>query len=78
MQLTVGDASQLLKVSESTIYRWIKQEGMPARRIGDQIRFNDADLFEWATRKNLAVSPELFSRGERMRTSVPDVTAAMA
>lgn len=60
MQLSVKDAARLLNVSEKSIYRWIKQEVIPAYRINDQFRFNRAELLEWATSRRIQISPEIF------------------
>ena len=38
MQLTVRDVSEVLDVTESTVTRWIKQRGLPARHVGGQYR----------------------------------------
>jgi len=61
LNLTVRDAAQLLSVSEKTVYRWITQQKLPASRIGDQYRFNRAELLEWATTHQAKVSPALFA-----------------
>src|ERR1035437_6212671 len=60
MQLTVKDAARLLNISEKTVYRWIKQEIIPVYRINEQLRFNRAELLEWATSRRIQVSPEIF------------------
>ncbi len=60
MQLSVRDASRLLKVSERTIYRWISEGSIPSYRIQDQHRFNRVELLEWATSRRIPVSPEIF------------------
>ncbi|MBN2720180.1 MAG: PTS sugar transporter subunit IIA [Proteobacteria bacterium] len=65
MNLTVRDAAQLLSVSEKTIYRWIARQKLPTARIGDQYRFNRAELLEWATANQVRVSPALFSEDSR-------------
>lgn len=49
MRLSVKDVAGLLKVSEKTIYRWIKQETIPCYRVNEQFRFNRSELLEWAT-----------------------------
>lgn len=59
MDLTVRDATRFFKVSEKTIYRWIKEKGLPTQRVQDQYRFSRASLLEWAWSKNLSVSPEI-------------------
>src|SRR3990170_3165662 len=43
--LTVADAAALLRVSQSTIWRWINEDELPAYRIGHRrIRVRRADL----------------------------------
>ena len=61
MDLSVRDSAQLLKVSEKTIYRWVKQGKLPAYRINEQYRFNRAELLEWATSQRLNVSADIFA-----------------
>ena len=51
-------------VSEKTIYRWIKQQSIPAYRVQDQYRFNRAEILEWATSRRLNVSSEIFAEPE--------------
>jgi nitrogen PTS system EIIA component len=60
MQLTVRDVSKLLNISERTLYRWIKEEKIPAYRIHDQYRFNRSEILEWATANKIGVSHEIF------------------
>ncbi|MDY0268296.1 PTS sugar transporter subunit IIA [Trichloromonas sp.] len=59
MNLSVKDAARLLNVSEKTIYRWIKQEVVPAYRVHEQYRFNRVELLEWATSRRMGVTAEL-------------------
>jgi PTS system nitrogen regulatory IIA component len=65
MDLSVRDSAQLLKVSEKTIYRWVKQGKLPAYRINEQYRFNRAELLEWATSQRLNVGRHLRRAGQR-------------
>jgi nitrogen PTS system EIIA component len=60
MDLGVHESAQLLKVSEKTIYRWVKQGKLPAYRVNEQYRFNRAELLEWATSQRLNVSADIF------------------
>ncbi len=60
MTLSVRDVAKLLDVSEKTVYRWVSQQRLPASRIGDQYRFNRAELLEWATANQVRVSPKIF------------------
>jgi PTS system nitrogen regulatory IIA component len=60
VQLSVADVAQLLNVSEKTVYRWVQQGKLPAYRLGQQLRFNKAELLEWATQQRVAISPDAF------------------
>lgn len=77
MQLTVKDAARLLNVAEKTVYRWIKQEIVPVYRINEQLRFNRAELLEWATSRRIQVSPEIFVEAEKPQTPLPSLTDAI-
>ncbi len=77
MQLSVKDAAAILNVSEKTIYRWIKQEAIPAYRINEQYRFNRAELLEWATSRRIQVSPEIFTEGDRNALPLPSLAEAL-
>ncbi len=77
MQLSVKDAASVLNVSEKTIYRWIKQETIPAYRINEQFRFNRAELLEWATSRRIQVSPNIFSEGDESMVALPSLSDAL-
>lgn len=77
MQLTVRDVSKLLNVSERTIYRWIKEESIPAYRIHDQYRFNRAEILEWATAHKIGISHEIFHEPEDKTAPVFKLTEAL-
>lgn len=77
MQLTVQDAARLLDVPEKTIHRWIKQKVIPAYRINEQLRFNRAELLEWATSRGMRISPELFPDTEAANEALPTLSAAL-
>lgn len=78
MQLTVRDAARLLNLSEKTVYRWIKKETIPAWRVGDQYRFNRAELLEWATSRRHPLSPEIFQETPQPGTPLGTLTQALA
>ncbi len=65
MELTVRDVTRILRVSEKTVYRWIRQGTLPAYRVNEQYRFNRAELQEWATSRRINVSPEILEEPER-------------
>lgn len=43
----VRDVAQLLKVSQKTVYRLVRAEAIPHKRIGNQIKFLIPQLLEW-------------------------------
>lgn len=77
MQLSVKDTAQILNVSEKTIYRWIKQEAIPAYRINEQLRFNRAELLEWATARRIKISPDIFHENEHSQILLPSLSDAL-
>jgi PTS system nitrogen regulatory IIA component len=77
MNLSVRDAAGLLKVSEKTIYRWIKQQAVPAYRVQEQYRFNRAELLEWATSRRLNVSSAIFLEPEAEGQPIPSLLSAL-
>jgi PTS system nitrogen regulatory IIA component len=77
MQLTVRDVSDLLKVSEKTVYRWIEVGKIPGYRLSGQYRFNRAELLEWATANRLPVSLAAFYEREAPLVPPPELPAAL-
>lgn len=77
MNLSVRDTARLLTVSEKTIYRWIKQQWIPAYRVQDQYRFNRVEILEWATSRRLNVSSEIFEEPEAAGQPIPSLVEAM-
>ncbi len=77
MNLSVKDAARLLSVSEKTIYRWIKQDVVPAYRVHEQYRFNRAELLEWATSRRMGVATELLHEPESDATPPPLLSDAL-
>jgi nitrogen PTS system EIIA component len=77
MNLSVKDAAGLLKVSEKTIYRWIKQEIVPAYKVHEQYRFNRAELLEWATARRISLPPEVLLEPETGALPLPTLGEAL-
>ena len=65
-ELSVKDAAELLRVSEKTIYRWIRQGVIPAFRFQGQYRFDRSELQAWARYKRIGstAKPPAPSEGE--------------
>jgi nitrogen PTS system EIIA component len=78
MTLTVKDVARMFDISEKTVYRWIKQEAIPAYRINEQIRFNRTELLEWATSRRIHVSPEIFMESEVSNLPLPGLADALS
>jgi PTS system nitrogen regulatory IIA component len=77
MQLGVRETAALMNVSEKTIYRWIKQNRLPAFRINEQYRFNRAELLEWATAQRINVSADIFGEPEKGKVPIPGLAEAL-
>ncbi len=65
MQLTARDAARLLGVPEATLERWLRSGELAATRVNEQYRFNKIDLLEFATARNLEISPQLLAEVEQ-------------
>jgi PTS system nitrogen regulatory IIA component len=70
MKLDVREASRVLAVSESQIYRWVEAGEMPCSLMNHQPFFSRAELLEWATERRLPVSVELFETLEDEESGV--------
>ena len=77
MQLSVKDAATLLNVSDETVYKWVRQEDIPSHTVNEQIRFNRAELLEWATCRNIPVSPGLFDAKKPGKAGLPTLAEAL-
>jgi PTS system nitrogen regulatory IIA component len=77
MQLAVKDVAKLLNVNEKTIYRWLKQGTLPAYQVGNQYRFNKAELLEWATSRQIGVSADLFQEPENGQAHIRGLLEAL-
>ncbi|TBR18656.1 helix-turn-helix domain-containing protein [bacterium] len=63
MDLSLRDAAKAMGVSESTLSRWVNEEGLTAYLINGRYRFNRVDLLEWAGHRKLPVGA-LFGSAE--------------
>ena len=55
MRLTARNVGEMLKVSEATVVQWVKRRGLPGQRIGDWLRFNWSEVFDWALAHQMKV-----------------------
>lgn len=77
MTLTVREAAQLLRVSEKTVYRWIADRRLPARRIGDQFRLSRGELLDWVAANRAEASIELYTEPDDEQASLPSLAEAL-
>lgn len=45
--MTVDDVCKYLVARKETVYRWIKNNGMPAHRVGKRWMFQRAAIDQW-------------------------------
>jgi excisionase family DNA binding protein len=65
----VNEVADYLRVHRSTIYRLLRQHGIPAFRIGSDWRFNIEEIDRWRERQAAAhvAEPEIESRAKAGR-----------
>lgn len=78
MQLSVQQAAAFLNVSVETVHKWVQRDAIPAHRVGGEPRFIRAELLEWATSRNLGVSPALFRDDAAGAAGNPSLADALA
>ncbi len=59
MDLKIKDISELLQVSEKTVYRWIMGSKIPAYRINHQYRFDKTEINEWILKNKINFSDKI-------------------
>ncbi len=55
--LTPQEVSNLLRVSVYTVRRWIKQEDLPAYKVGRLWRIKKIDLDAWLSKQRPTLTP---------------------
>mgnify|MGYP000979042869 FL=1 len=76
MKLTVRDVSELLRVSEKTVYRWISDRKLPGYRMSGQYRFSRAEVLGWATANKLNMPVDALQE-EEMGQPLPTLADAL-
>ena len=77
MQLNVRDVASILRVPENAIYRWVRSENLPASNVCGEYRFNPAELVEWASVRDLDISPEFLQNADVRSQDTPNLAAAL-
>lgn len=60
MDLKIKDVAELLRVSETTVRRWLTMRKIPAYRLNHQYRFNRTEIEEWVMSHTGEKRKELF------------------
>lgn len=47
---TVAEIAEYLCVEPRTVYVWVREKGMPARKAGDELRFDPDEVERWTMR----------------------------
>jgi excisionase family DNA binding protein len=47
---TVAEIAEYLRVEPRTVYVWVREKGMPARKAGDELRFDPDEVERWTMR----------------------------
>lgn len=64
--LKVGQLADYLQVRRPTIYRWIRDHGLPALKVGTRWRFRQEDIDEWME-KSISSNFDEVPKNERAR-----------
>ena len=67
----------MMKVPEKTVYRWIKEDSMPATLVGEQYRFGRTELMEWAMARQINIPVGLFGADDNSATALPGFASAL-
>ena len=76
MRLSVRDVAAHLGVSESTVFRWVERDHLPATQVDGQFRFSPAAVYEWATSRGVPIPGNLFEE-QPAPVNVPPLTQAL-
>lgn len=67
----------MMKVPEKTVYRWIKEDSMPATRVGEQYRFSRTELMEWAMAHQINIPVGLLGADDSASAALPGFASAL-
>ena len=57
MDLKIKDVAELLRVSETTVRRWLSSGKIPAYRLNHQYRFSRTEIEDWMMAKSSKEEP---------------------
>ena len=73
MKESIQETARILNVSEEAIHRWIKQAVIPFHKINDRYYFNRTEILEWATNRQMKVSPDIFQTNDKGQMNLPSL-----
>ena len=76
MRLSVREVASHLGVSESTVFRWVEKDHLPATQVDGQFRFSPAAVYEWATSRGVPIPGNLFEE-QTVSGGLPPLTQAL-
>lgn len=76
MDLTGREVAQILRLDESEIPRLVREQGLPAHRVAEDLRFNRVELQEWAAARGRRLSARMWAPDGRLR-DLPSLRAAL-
>ena len=54
--LTVQEVAEMLKISVSTLYRWVNKREIPFVKLGGKLRFNEGEIKTFVLQNSFNVS----------------------
>jgi len=54
--LTVQEVAEMLKISVSTLYRWVHKREIPFVKLGGKLRFNEDEIKTFVLQNSVNVS----------------------
>ncbi len=54
MLLTIKEISKILKISESTLYRWVHKRAIPFVKLGGKLLFSQDDIQEYIKKNSVS------------------------
>ncbi len=76
MPSTLQEVARWLSVPERTVARWIRERGLPARRVQERFSFNRTEVLEWATALGVPLDAQALGSGQEDGGSLADALEA--
>ena len=54
--LTVQEVAEMLKISVSTLYRWVNKREIPFVKLGGKLRFNEDEIKTFILQNSFKIS----------------------